>query len=139
MKYEEVTVIDQFRILGFFFVYNPRVLYVNLWQLIYLFCCLHSFLLTFVYVEGRKKERIETIFFDPLWADILIVYLCILNSGEYTHKHVKYESSCSEHLLCIHPLIDRKNISNSLKQIMCPFSWLLQQKKMRIRQEKSFD
>ena len=71
----------------------------------------------------------EAILFHPLCVDILIVYLCIRNSGEYTHKDVKYESSCREYLLCIHPLIARKNIfPSSLKQIISRCSQLLQER-----------
>jgi hypothetical protein len=66
MKYEEITVIDQYEFLGYIFcLYDLRVLYVNLWQLIYLFCCLHSFLLTFIDDEDGKIKRIETIFLSP--------------------------------------------------------------------------
>lgn len=98
------------------------------------------FALIFVEMKRNKEKWMETIFFSsPLWVDILIVYLCIRNSDEYTHKNVKYESSCREYLLCIHPLIARKNIfPSSFKQIISRCSWLLQ-KSERVGENKRME
>jgi hypothetical protein len=58
-----------------------------------------------------------------------------------TPKHVKYESSCREHLLCIHPLIDptKKHIQNCLKQIVSIFMVIAAEKKKigKIRSTRS--